>query len=380
MRLSQEMVDHTSRLLPELGALQERLEQEPQAIIPQTMFAGRSALRQSVIVENSEREAPSHPIFELDLESKSDVLEELLGADLKSDRERNVRAATSAVSKLRAYGADANFEPAEINGLEAIIIEVGRPAILIQNGRFFPPPLGWEILDQQRSQIETTLQSVGRIEVRGHPNLEWVGTGFLVAEDVVMTNRHVAKEFCRQEANLQWTFEPGMRTNIDYVAELGAANELEFAFEQVIGVHDRFDLALFKVAVNTANGGPSPEPLTLTSTAPDAIEGRKVYAVGYPAWDGRRNDPITMQRIFSDIYGVKRLQPGDVRAYLDQEALLHHDCSTLGGNSGSCVVDIETNEVVGLHFGGLYRETNKAVALWKLTDDSLLKEAKVNFG
>jgi V8-like Glu-specific endopeptidase len=58
-------------------------------------------------------------------------------------------------------------------------------------------------------------------------------------------------------------------------------------------------------------------------------------------------------------------------------ALFTHDCSTLGGNSGSCVIDLESNRVLGLHFKGRYLEANWAVALWKLADDPLLKKAGV---
>ncbi|MDF3041020.1 MAG: hypothetical protein K0Q71_3726, partial [Thermomicrobiales bacterium] len=32
-----------------------------------------------------------------------------------------------------------------------------------------------------------------------------------------------------------------------------------------------------------------------------------------------------------------------------------------------------------LHFGGLYREANQAVALWQLTEDPLLRSAGLNF-
>ena len=55
------------------------------------------------------------------------------------------------------------------------------------------------------------------------------------------------------------------------------------------------------------------------------------------------------------------------------------DASTLGGNSGSAVIDYDKGLVVGLHFGGRYLEGNNAVPLWKLVDDPLLKKAKVNF-
>jgi V8-like Glu-specific endopeptidase len=60
-------------------------------------------------------------------------------------------------------------------------------------------------------------------------------------------------------------------------------------------------------------------------------------------------------------------------------ALLEHDSSTLGGNSGSCVVDLETHQVIGLHFRGKYLESNTAVVLSKLINDPLVKKAKLPF-
>ena len=38
-----------------------------------------------------------------------------------------------------------------------------------------------------------------------------------------------------------------------------------------------------------------------------------------------------------------------------------HDCSTLGGNSGSVLLDLATGEAVGLHFAGRFLEANYAV-------------------
>ena len=40
---------------------------------------------------------------------------------------------------------------------------------------------------------------------------------------------------------------------------------------------------------------------------------------------------------------------------------MEHDASTLGGNSGSAVIDLETGEAVGLHFAGSYLQANYAV-------------------
>jgi hypothetical protein len=101
--------------------------------------------------------------------------------------------------------------------------------------------------------------------------------------------------------------------------------------------------------------------------------------LGFPAFDGLRNDPVVMLRIFENIYNVKRLQPGRLMSAVGANAQLSHDCSTLGGNSGSCVIDLGSHKIVGLHFQGRYLEENLAVALGALTKDPLLKKAKVAF-
>jgi len=77
-----------------------------------------------------------------------------------------------------------------------------------------------------------------------------------------------------------------------------------------------------------------------------------VAAIGYPYEDGRLKDKLkeAAKRIFSDIYGVKRFAPGKVGNAND--SMLTYDCTTLGGNSGSAVVRIDTGKIVGLHSDG----------------------------
>jgi hypothetical protein len=365
MKPPPELVAETSRLLPDLEELGDRLEQEPQTVLSRAFPAEDPGSLTSAVIEPGGELIPPGSA-ELD-------------AALERQREEYVLAAGRAVRKLNAEGEDADLEPAELVGLEAIIRIEGRPAILILDGQFRKPPPDWEAdLEQARADIESTFPSVGRIELAGHPRLDWAGTGFLVAEDVVMTNRHVAQEFCRLGPDGGWVFQSGMTSNIDYVAEVGATAASEFALESVIGVHDTFDLALFRVSRESSQDSAFPDPLPLAPELPDAREGRKLFVVGHPAYDSR-NDPEVMIRLFANTFNVKRLQPGELRAVFEQESLLHHDCSTLGGNSGSCVVDLETNKVIGLHFGGRYLEANQAVALWKLTDDPLLDSADVRF-
>ena len=68
-----------------------------------------------------------------------------------------------------------------------------------------------------------------------------------------------------------------------------------------------------------------------------------------------------MNRLFGDKYNVKRLAPGQVMRVEDE--LLMHDCSTLGGNSGSPIVDLATGEVLGLHFSGVFLRENRGVPI-----------------
>lgn len=66
--------------------------------------------------------------------------------------------------------------------------------------------------------------------------------------------------------------------------------------------------------------------------------------MGYPATDGLRNDPDEMERYFRGLYDVKRFAPGFLR--LDAGAtVLGHDCTTLGGNSGSSLLSLDRGEV-----------------------------------
>jgi S1-C subfamily serine protease len=170
-----------------------------------------------------------------------------------------------------------------------------------------------------------------------------------------------------------------MTSRIDFVKELGSTATLEFDITGVIGIHDEHDVALLSVAERSADGRSLPEPLAVAASAPRDLAGRDVYVVGYPAWDTSRSEPDALQRIFMDVYNVKRLQPGQSVAYSTTFSALQHDCSTLGGNSGSPVVDLETHQVVGLHFSGRYGSANYAVPLWTLSGDDLLRQGDVNF-
>jgi trypsin-like peptidase len=291
--------------------------------------------------------------------------------------QQQIQDGLDAMKKVE-MGRDQDISDRDQHGLEAIVLLAGRPAILIQDGDFMEPPKLWAALKDVRDQIKNVIRRVGRIEVSNNPNFEWLGTGWLAGKNVVITNRHVALEFSRPANDGTWTFRVPMGASLNLRAELNSDSALTFTIKAIVGIHEDYDLAALQVE-QVSGAEQLPDPLPVVSAAPAGLTGRKVYVIGYPAWDGRRNDPEPMKRIFADIYNVKRLQPGEISGDALAEFEIFHDCSTLGGNSGSPVLDLETHRVLGLHFGGRFLEKNHAVPLWTIQNDPLIKRAAINF-
>jgi hypothetical protein len=291
----------------------------------------------------------------------------------RRERERVVARGIDGLVKVAEH-RERDLDDAERFGLRAIVHLEGRPAILIEDGDFGAPPPEWARLTARRAQIREVIARAGRVEVSGHVELDWIGTASLVAPGTLMTNRHVAEEFCARRGE-RWTFRQGMTPRIDFLAERGNSASFEFEITETIGVHEKHDLALLRVEGASSDGRALPEPLAVAASEPADLVDRDVYVVGYPAWDSRRNEPEPLRRIFADVYNVKRLQPGRAVGYSTAYSALEHDCSTLGGNSGSPVVDLETDTVIGLHFGGRYGIGNYAVPLWTLAADPLFARA-----
>jgi hypothetical protein len=325
------------------------------------------------VAERLQSERFAAPVHTLEVGDADDPLVQAT----RRERARVVNAGIDGLAKL-ADGREDDLDDRERLGLTAVILLEGRPAILIQDGDFRTPPHEWSRLTQCRDRVREVIARSGRVEVEGHLDYEWVGTASLVAPTTLMTNRHVAQEFCAR-VGPAWTFRQGMTSRIDFLGELGSTTSVEFEITDVIGLHEKHDLALLRVQSVSPDGRVLPDPLSVAASEPRDLLGRDVYVVGYPALDSRRNEPEQLRQIFAEVYDVKRLQPGRTVGYSTMYSAIEHDCSTLGGNSGSPVVDLETHQVIGLHFGGRFGVGNYAVPLWMLAGDPLLREGELNF-
>ncbi|MFN9268938.1 MAG: DNA/RNA non-specific endonuclease [Planctomycetaceae bacterium] len=272
--------------------------------------------------------------------------------------------------------------PFESNVLEAIILPRERPVVFVRQGRFeISDPL-WSHLanTDNRGRLEAAIPAIGRIEIPSNPRIPYGGTGFVVGDGLLMTNRHVAELFAQGLGTRSVRFRSGESAAIDFKREHQSDDSQSLVVEQVLLIHPYWDMALLKVSGLPA----SIRPLSLAIRPPEELAGREVAVVGYPAKDWRNNTSV-QDDVFGGVYNVKRLQPGKLRdrktcpSFGKQVNAMTHDCSTLGGNSGSAVIDVATGQVVGLHFAGIYLEDNYAVPTYELARDTRVVDLGLNF-
>lgn len=248
---------------------------------------------------------------------------------------------------------------------EAIVRVVRRPVYLISRGAVDPSSAlapFQEDISRLIAGLDGLIAAVGRVDFINH-QMAWGGTGWLIEEDLVVTNRHVAELVGEPDGRGGYRFAMA-GPNVSYGARLdfleehgagrGAAEHLAAVSSiEYIAPSDGPDVALLRLSRSI---GP---PIPLNEAAPR--EGQLVGVVGYPA-DDPRNDAAAVTRYFGTIFDKKRFAPG----YIMQEEGVGgphftHDCTTLGGNSGSVVFDLATRKAVGLHFAGSFGKANFAV-------------------
>ena len=271
------------------------------------------------------------------------------------------------------------------------------PALVVSDDAYDLEP--FRVVAGSQSLLATTLSALSalvcRIDVRRDPAapMVHVGTGILVAPDLVLTCRHVAAAFA-QPTDATWQFRTGgvqaavcfAAVPDDGTAPFIPVSEVVFAGsssrEGLVFDLNEPELALLRLAA------PAPEQPAhgdafgwQKDLDPQADSVRAVAVASYPA-----NPFVTLQgrKVFSqpDLRNVPvrlvevQFEPGGVSLYgtrcvtvglmtpsstaTDTHRLFAaHDCSTLGGSSGGAVIDLETGKIIGVHCGGEFRRQNQ---------------------
>lgn len=254
--------------------------------------------------------------------------------------------------------SEVSFAPVEMDIMRIIVATDGtRPSYPVNNGvpvTNFKGDSFWKTITESRAQALTkAIRCTGKITVF---NLA-AGSGFLVAPNIVMTNRHVLQNLTTE----------GDRYSLlsDVFIDFGCENKttdtaLKAKITKVIYPgqneittlnHRYMDMALVEIEpVNNL-----PEPIKL-DTKPASSSGTEIFLIGFPDQSAiPRNAGTVYRDFFAEFMGYKKVAPGTITTSLDLWAgRFSHDASTLRGNSGSMVVTLGSEEVaVGLHYGGV---------------------------
>lgn len=296
-----------------------------------------------------------------------------------ADLEKIAAIETTTRTALEGHFAGAGIAPSA-HDLESKVMETivrrERPVLFLRDD--------WLVLDEvttfgqeaedlitslnaRKSRLQPVLPLIGRIDVTHMGGYPYVGTGWLVAPDIVVTNRHVASLVARWDGR-QYVFTRGVGdttvgVTLDTLHEyddVARDQARRFTVTEVLYIEpdgNNRDIAFLRIKRQTNGSALDFIRIAPSDPAPDTA----VVAVGYPARASRDviPDQTLMGQLYRDRYDVKRAAPG-LTMSLDGDTA-RHDCTTLGGNSGSVVLDMISGKAVGLHFAGLYQEANYAV-------------------
>lgn len=277
---------------------------------------------------------------------------------------------------------------------EALVRLTDRPALKLTDGMIDPndPQLEfWAgVLGPPRRAMKPVVDAVGRIDIEENGHHAHVGTGTLIADGLVMTNRHVIEAFAEPipAAGGRQGFLLAAPVSICF-DDAAKDDTRRFAVKSVLTAGPwpigrfadiaKLDIALLEVETTNAAGAALPKAAPPGPLMTEEGDASRLMVVGYPAPPSlaAATDPATGEvsteiwdrfwELFGDEYGTKYLSPGAIISRPGEIAgdhrgwVLSHDATTLGGNSGAPVISLrKPYRIGGLHFGGQTLRQNLA--------------------
>ena len=243
-----EPVSFSSQSLRQGGLLNSRRNREQAAMASDRTERAKQFLEQIMAQEES-------------LEALHDDPHRLESvAERSTAQPEEIDAAKNAVEKIQ-MGHD--LSPDEQFALEAIIIPDKRPAIDVVDGDYHVAHPLWTHFESDagiHQRLRQVIPSIGRVELPGHPTIPYAGTGFVVGDELLMTNRHVAEIFADGLGTRAITFKPGYSSGIDFKQERNRPAKLFLKAIEVVMIHPYWDMALLRVA----GLSPAQAPLVLS--------------------------------------------------------------------------------------------------------------------
>jgi len=397
LEMLQDVLDGKMEISPDIEQIleDEEIQKELQELLPSLNF---SALPRPIeLFPTSNFLVGASPVTSEDLLLASPVTSEKDSEEVefaqieKTETEKDTEILPGEATETATQSV------VDVEQLEVIVRLSTRPVIYIQNDTFniADPIVSQYLVDSVQKKLEKAqeviqpaIKASGKIGVPNNPVLSYFGTGWLVADDIIVTNRHVARLFTTGQDDRKVSFQPGKEIYINFKAEHNNKDEAWFKIKSILYIQDVVstkasiypDIAFLRVSDRGVSSIPLPAPIPLSENPVE--KDRDVVVIGYPGplsdndvVNLRRENPDIFYNIFQGVFGVKRLQPGQIQ--IDEtktDGRIAHDCTTLGGNSGSVVLDLETGKAVGLHFGGKYDFQDKNLNMNYAVPASTIKE------
>ena len=287
-----------------------------------------------------------------------------------------VSRAQAMLSALREGASWGTVSEADAAAFEAVLQVRGRPALRVEqrletiDDEKHPGSAFWRpFFNEHELRLVEVASAAGAVVAKdksGKP--PWVqGTAWLVAHDLVLTNRHVlfpppnGIALARRVSGAATTarFRTDMEVRIDFAHDNGPSRNMVYAVEDIPFVseeEDPVDVALIRVKPTPTQSCPMPRPLSLAN---DGLTSSYVYVVGHPGAVSKV--PASVMAVFGTPDERKRVSFGEVmKGSAQPERELLHDASTIGGYSGGCVLAFGSEAVAALHYYGHPLSGNRA--------------------
>ncbi|MEA3012713.1 MAG: hypothetical protein QOD42_1258 [Sphingomonadales bacterium] len=284
--------------------------------------------------------------------------------------------------QIGEMAADPEVDDAAVKSFEARVRKVLRPMIQLDRGepRFEASETApWRArLLAGRATLARVSAAVGRIVLRGHPSLSWVGSAFHVGAGLVLTTRHIAAILTEA------TGEPALRAGLSVAIEVPSPDGTAiFAVAGVALIHPTLDIAILRLE----DSSPTPPRLTFDGSEEIARD----LAIGSFGYAGVANSDLDPERPTAPPGPTQMVAIGRITGYEHAQILdekiwcLAHDCSTLPGFSGGPLVDLESGLVLGVNFAsqasaaGLLDGGGYAIPASELARDPRLRALGLEF-
>lgn len=199
-----------------------------------------------------------------------------------------------------------------------------------------------------RKRAKRYLPSIGRVDrsTLRRPSDRPLATCFMVAPGIVVTNSHVVDQM-----RLKKGIPIHQQVEVRFDQEYGGLEKAPVAITEIVERSVELDVALLRLA----HEQPKRAPLLITNRM--MAKRDRVAVVGYPMNNSRL--PNIVRSMYDGVFSECRASPGEVLGHHD--VMLLHDCTTLGGNSGSPIFALDTAKVVAIHVSGLYLARNSGL-------------------